>query len=312
VNLRIVFMGSPEFAAPTLQALHSNFQVVGVVTQRDRPKGRGRKIIPTAVKAAALALDIPVVDPDRLDDAFMAALEEWKPDVIVVAAFGKILPKIVLDYPRFGCVNLHGSLLPRYRGASPIAGAILAGDTTTGVSTMLMDEGMDTGAILLQTEIPIGEDDTTGSLQDKMMEPGARLVVETLRHLTEGRVQPVPQDNSKATYCDLLTKEDGRLHWNKNAFHLARLVRAMNPWPGAFFVFSGERIKVWSASAVPGKGRTGVVSSVRSDGVLVGTATGELLIKEVQAPGKKRVAAAEFARGRHVRQGDSLGTDSEP
>jgi methionyl-tRNA formyltransferase len=306
VSLRIVFMGSPEFAVPTLQALHSHFRVVGVVTQQDKPKGRGRKIVPTAVKAAALVLDVPVVEPDSLDDRFMAILEEWKPDVIVVAAFGKILPKRVLDYPRFGCVNLHGSLLPRYRGASPIAAAILAGNTTTGVCTMLMDEGMDTGAVLLQREVPIDEDDTTGSLHDKMMEPGAHLVVETLRRITEGSVQPVPQDSSKATYCELLTKENGRLQWDKDALHLSRLVRAMNPWPGAFFVLSGERIKVWSASALPGKGSAGVVSSIRSDGVLVGTSTDELLIKEVQAPGKKRVTAAEFARGRRVHAGDFL------
>jgi methionyl-tRNA formyltransferase len=306
VNLRIVFMGSPEFAVPTLHALHANFQVTGVVTQRDKPKGRGRKIVPTGVKAAALKLDIPVSEPDRLDAEFMAVLESWKPDVIVAAAFGKILPKSVLDFPRLGCVNLHGSLLPRYRGASPIAAAILSGDPNTGVCTMLMDEGMDTGALLLQKEIPIEENDTMGSLHDKMMEPGARLVVETLRNMIEGNIQPVPQDNTRATYCDLLTKEDGRIQWGKHAVYLARLVRAMNPWPGAFFEFSGERIKVWSASAVPGKGTPGIVSSVGSDGLLVGTAVGELLMKEVQAPGKKRISAAEFARGRRVRAGDSL------
>jgi methionyl-tRNA formyltransferase len=307
VTLRIVFMGSPEFAVPTLRALHGNFQVTGIVTQRDRPKGRGRKIVPTEVKAAALELGIPVAEPDRLDPRFMAVLEEWSPDVIVVAAFGKILPKNVLDYPRFGCVNLHGSLLPRHRGASPIAAAILAGDRITGVCTMLMDEGMDTGAILLQKEIPIEEDDTTGSLHDKMMEPGAHLVVETLRNIIEGNIQPVPQDNSKATYCDLLTKEDGRLQWDREALRLARLVRAMNPWPGAFFMLSEENIKVWKASPVPGQGTEGVVAGVTSEGIIVGTAQDRLLIEEVQAPGKKRISAAEFARGRHLRAGDSLG-----
>jgi methionyl-tRNA formyltransferase len=306
VNLRVVFMGSPDFAVPTLRALQDNFQVTGVVTQRDRPKGRGRKVAPTEVKAAALKLDIPVVEPERLDESFITVLGEWKPDVIVVAAFGKILPKRVLEYPRLGCVNLHGSLLPRHRGASPIAAAILAGDPITGVCTMLMDEGMDTGAILMRKEVPIEADDTTGSLHDKMMEPGACLVVETLKNIVEGRIQPVPQDNSKATYCDLMTKEDGRLRWEKEALDLARVVRAMNPWPGAFFEFAGERIKVWSASAEPGKGIPGVVSSVGSDGLLVGTASGELLMKEVQAPGKNRIAAAEFARGRRIRAGDSL------
>jgi methionyl-tRNA formyltransferase len=306
VSLEVVFMGSPEFAVPTLQALHTNFRVTGVVTQQDRPKGRGRKIVPTAVKTAALKLDIPVAEPQRLDAGIMAVLEEWKPKVIVVAAFGKILPKSVLDYPRFGCVNLHGSLLPRHRGASPIAAAILAGDESTGVSTMLMDEGMDTGAIILQKEIPIEEDDTMGSLHDKMMEPGALLVVETLRNMIEGNIQPVKQDDSKATYCDPLTKEDGRLQWGKEATYLARLAKAMNPWPGAFFVLSAEKIKLWDAAAAPGQGTAGVIMSVSRDGILVGTGRDVLLMREVQAPGKKRIPAAEFARGHRLREGDRL------
>lgn len=306
MNLRVVFMGSPEFAVPTLRELHANFHVVGVVTQRDKPKGRGRKIVPTAVKAAALELGVPVAEPERLDADFMTVLQEWNPDVIVVAAFGRILPKSVLDLPHFGCVNLHGSLLPRHRGASPIAAAILAGDEITGVCTMLMDEGMDTGAILLQTEIPILEDDTTGSLHDKLMEPGARLVVETLRHMIEGDITAIPQDHSRATYCDLLTKEDGRLQWSNDALYLDRLVRAMNPWPGAFFMVAGEKIKVWRACLVSGKGMQGVISSIRSDGILVGSAKDQLLVQEVQAPGKTRVGAAEFARGRRLKAGDSL------
>lgn len=307
MNLRVVFMGSPEFAVPTLRELHANFRVVGVVTQRDKPKGRGRKIVPTAVKSAAVQLDIPVVEPDRIDAEAMEVLREWSPDVIVVAAFGKILPKSVLEHPRMGCVNLHGSLLPRHRGASPIAAAILAGDATTGISTMLMDEGMDTGAVLLKHEIPIQEHDTTGSLHDKLMEPGALLVVETLRRMWQGTVQPEPQNHAMATYSELLNKESGRLDWQKDAKYLARLVRAMNPWPSAFFVVSGEQIRVWQASVVSGNGTPGAISCVRSDGLLVGTAEGQLLIQEVQAPGKKRIPAVEFARGRRVHEGDALG-----
>jgi methionyl-tRNA formyltransferase len=297
-------MGSPEFAVPTLQELHANFQVVGVVTQRDKPKGRGRKVVPTAVKSTAFQLSVPVIEPDRIDERFVLVLQEWKPDVIVVAAFGKILPKSVLEYPRMGCVNLHASLLPRHRGAAPIAAAILAGDSATGVCTMLMDEGMDTGAVLLKEEIPIQENDTTGSLHDKLMEPGARLVVETLRRMSQGAIRPTPQDHSIATYSELLTKESGRLNWREDAQRLARLVRAMNPWPSAFFTIAGDAIKVWRASVVSGDGAAGVISSVSNDGIVLGTGKEQLLIREVQTPGKKRVAAAEFARGRRLREGD--------
>ncbi|HMK36387.1 MAG TPA: methionyl-tRNA formyltransferase [Desulfomonilaceae bacterium] len=306
MNLNIGFMGSPDFAVPTLAALHEHFRVVGVVTQRDKPKGRGRKIVSTPVKEIALKLKLPVVEPDTFDEAFMDILREWKPDVLVVAAFGKILPRSVLHFPRLGCINLHGSLLPRHRGASPISTAILVGDSVTGVCTMLMDEGMDTGAVLLQREIVIAKDDTAGSLHDKLMKPGADLVVETLRRIAEGNISPIPQDASRATYTDLLTRKSGRLTWDRGAVHLDRLVKAMNPWPAAFFVLSGEYIKVWGASSIPGTGTPGIISSLGSDGFEVGTTRGRLLIREVQAPGKKRISAGQFARSRRLREGDVL------
>jgi len=205
-----------------------------------------------------------------------------------------------------GCVNLHASLLPRHRGASPISQAILAGDEFTGVCTILMDKGMDTGDILLQKKVPVEKEDTAGSLHDKLMEPGADLVVQTLKKMNAGAIRPEPQDASKATYTRPLSKQDGRLIWRKEAEFLARLVRAMNPWPGAFFLSSGENIKVWKAAPENGSAPPGRVLAVREDGISVGTGSGLLILREVQAPGKKRMAASDFARGRRLKEGDSF------
>ncbi|MBI5247857.1 MAG: methionyl-tRNA formyltransferase [Desulfomonile tiedjei] len=303
MNLRVVFMGSPEFAVPILAALHSTFQVVGVVTQQDKPKGRGQRVVSTPVKAAASELGIPVLGPDRLSSATLEAIELWNPDVIVVAAYGKILPETLLKTPSMGCVNLHASLLPRHRGASPISSAILAGDTMTGICTMLMDRGLDTGDVLMCREIPIDMDDTAGSLHDKFLEPGAALVVETLRLMASGAIKPVPQDDSRATYTGLVGKKDGKIDWFKEADYLARLVRAMNPWPGAFFKLDEEVIKVWQARPEAGSAEPGRLVDIRSDGMLVGTFSGLLLIETVQAAGKKSIFAADFARGKRLKPG---------
>lgn len=307
MKLRVVFMGSPEFAVPTLRALNANFLVTGVVTQPDKPKGRGQKTLPSAVKAAAVELGLPVVQPTSLaSPEILDALEQWKPDVIVVAAYGKILPPRILSLPRMGCVNLHASLLPRYRGSSPISAAILGGDTVTGVCTILMDHGMDTGDILLRKEIAILDTDTSGTLHDRLMGEGADLVVETLKGMAESRIQAVPQDHEEATYTSLLTKEDGRIQWERDAQYLARLIRAMNPWPGVFTEISGESIKIWESVAVEGTERPGAIAGIQPEGLLVGTGKGLLLLRQVQAPGKKRVSAAEFARGRRLRQGEAF------
>ncbi|MDQ7783597.1 MAG: methionyl-tRNA formyltransferase [Desulfomonilaceae bacterium] len=307
MSLRVVFMGSPEFAVPPLRAIHSRFRLVGVMTQPDRPKGRGRKTVPTAVKAAALELGVPIAEPDKLASSeSIELLKYWNPDVIVVAAYGKILPKVVLELPEMGCINLHASLLPRHRGASPISAAILAGDTVTGVCTMVMDEGMDTGDILLKKEVPIAPDDTAGTLHDKLLEPGADLVVKTLKMMAGGNVRPEPQDESAATYSRLLTKDDGRIDWNHDADFLHRLVRAMNPWPGAFFSLAGVNVKVWEAAVEEGESGPGHVMGIKGDGVSVGTGTGQLRLCRVQAPGKKPVFAAEYARGRRLKVGDIL------
>jgi len=305
LSLRVVFMGSPEFAVPTLQRLHDAYTVTGVLTQPDKPKGRGRETFPTAVKAAAVRLGLPVAEPPKVgSEETLARLGQWTPDVIVVAAYGKILPKSVLSLPRMGCVNVHASLLPRHRGASPISAAILAGDTMTGVCTILMDEGMDTGDILLEKEAPILPKDTAGTLHDRLLEPAAEAAVETLRLMVEGKIRPRGQNHQEATYTRPLSKDDGRMAWEKEAQYLDRLVRAMNPWPAAFTYLQGEIIKVWRAEAREGKGTPGTMIAVDSDGIRVATGSGVLLIQEVQAPGKKRMSAAEFARGRRLRQGD--------
>ncbi|MEW6532424.1 MAG: methionyl-tRNA formyltransferase [Thermodesulfobacteriota bacterium] len=302
MSLRVVFMGTPEFAVPTLRALHEAFDVVGVVTQPEKAQGRGRKTLPTPVKSTAMSLAVPVEEPSRINDPqFLDTLKQWAPDVIVVAAFGKILPQEILQLPPLGCVNLHASLLPRYRGASPISAAILAGDKVSGVCTILMDTGMDTGDILLTREIPIGAEDTAGSLHDRMLEPGASLVVETLTRMFDKTVQRKPQQYEKATYTKPLSKEDGRLDWNRDALYLSRVVRAMNPWPVAFSTLEGEVLKIWQAVARAGWGEPGAVVAVDREGFAVGTGDGLLLIKEVQAPGKKRLSASEFARGRRLR-----------
>ncbi len=307
MSLRVVFMGSPEFAVPLLRAIHNHFQLIGVLTQPDKPKGRGRKTVPTAVKSAALEIGVTVAEPEILSSReTIDLLRRWNPDAIVVAAYGKILPQAILEFPRMGCINLHASLLPRHRGASPISAAILKGDKITGVCTILMDEGMDTGDILLKKEVPIDSDDTAGSLHDKLLEPGADLVVKTLTMMARGDIQPEPQDDSRATYTRLLTKEDGRIDWNQDADYLHRLVRAVNPWPGAFFSLAGLTVKVWEAAIEEGDSPPGRVTAILRDGVSVGTGNGLLRLHQVQAPGKKRVSAGEFARGRRLKIGDVL------
>jgi methionyl-tRNA formyltransferase len=307
VSLRVVFMGTPEFAVPTLKALHTAFQVTGVLTQPDKQRGRGRKTVPTAVKAAALEIGIPVAEPLTLNSAeILDLLRKWSSDVAVVVAYGKLLRRPVLDLPRMGCVNLHGSLLPRHRGASPIAAAILAGDKEAGVCTMVMDEGLDTGDVLLCRSLPIGDNDTTGSLHDKLMELGSGLVVETLKRMEEGSLAGVPQNHDQATYCRQLTKQDGSIIWNRDADFLGRHVRAMHPWPGAFFLLKEEPIKVWEAAQIEREGEPGRVEAIGPEGIVVGTGKGTLLLKQLQAPGRKPVTGAELARGRRVEVGDSF------
>ncbi len=307
---RIVFMGTPSFAVPILRALADHHQVVGVVTQPDRRAGRGRRLTVSPVKEAALALGLPLFQPPTLRTAEAAQrLAAWQPAVIVVAAFGQILRPPLLSLPPHGCLNVHASLLPRWRGASPVAAAILAGETVTGVSLMLMDEGMDTGPILARRSCPIAPDDTTGALTGRLAEMGAQLLIETLPRWLAGGIRPRPQDDDRATYCRLLKKEDGRLDWTRPAAYLERQVRACDPWPGAFTTWQGRRLKVLRARArpeVPADGPPGRVLDL-SPGLGVSTGQGVLELIEVQLAGKKPLPAGTFARGQKGLLGSRLG-----
>ena len=301
MNPNIVFMGSPEFAVPTLQRLGAEYNVVRVITQRDKSKGRGRVLTPTPVKIEALRQGIPVTHLDAMSSqdivAFLASLE---PAFIVVVAFGRILAPEVLKIPAHGCVNLHASLLPRHRGPAPIPAAILAGDAATGVTTILMDEGIDTGNILLSRSIEIGERDTAGTLHDRLALEGALLMQETLDGILAGRIVPTPQDHAHATYSRLLSKSDGRIQWRQDARYLERFVRAMNPWPCAYCEFEGQPLKVLEALPEQGSGTPGRIEKIEGDVITVGTGEGMLRLVRVQPPGKPPMSAGAFARGRRL------------
>ena len=308
---RIVFMGTPEFAVPALLALDENHQVVSVVTQPDRRAGRGQKVMASPVKEAALERGLPLFQPDTLRTAEpLARLVDWRPDLIVVAAFGQILRRPVLRLPPYGCLNVHASLLPRYRGAAPISAAILAGDPVTGVTIMRMDEGMDTGPILAQAQCPIAADDTTASLTAKLAELGSQLLIETLPAWLAGEIAARPQDDAQATYCRPLSKEDGCLDWTQPATYLDRQVRACFPWPGAYTTWEGKLLKVLHARPVTGwevEEEPGAVVELETGGLAVAAGQGVLELLEVQLAGKKPMAAAPFARGQRHLVGSALG-----
>ncbi len=296
---KIVFLGSPDFAVPTLRALDENFSVVGAITQPDRPAGRGRKLAAPPVKVLAQELDIPTTQSERLhkDPDAMAQLRAWEPDLIVVAAFGQILKPDVLDLPPHGCVNVHGSLLPRWRGAAPLNAAILFGDAETGITIMKMDAGLDTGPMISKRAIPIGPEDTAGSLFDKMAAIGAELLVETLPPYLRGELVPEPQDDALATYAPMLKKSDGALDFNLPAEYLARQVRAYHPWPGTFFPWSGASFKVHAAHPVQ-KPSSGIGQlTVHKNLPAVGTVEGLLVLDNVQPAGKKAMPGDVFLRG---------------
>jgi len=314
--LRFVFMGSPEFAVPPLEYLLVNhYQVVAVYTPLDRPAGRGRALASPPVKRVALAWGLPVVQPASLKEAgVVEQLTGFSPDVIVVAAFGQILPRSVLAMPRLGCINIHPSLLPRFRGASPVVSAILAGDEFTGVSIMLMDEGLDTGPVLARAQIPISTPDTTGSLTTKLSWLGARLLGEVLVHWTRGELTPRPQNESGATYSGPITKEDGEIDWHLPAVDIWRRVRAFNPWPGCYTRWRGKNLKIIEAVPLPEErtfkvGQVMALTSVPEGskaGFGVGTGGGVLGILRVQLEGKQVLSAAEFLRGQREFMGAVL------
>ncbi|MBI4278156.1 MAG: methionyl-tRNA formyltransferase [Armatimonadetes bacterium] len=330
--MRIIFMGTPEFAIPSLEALARVETVVAVVTQPDRERGRGLRVAPPPVAEAGRALGLPVLQPPRLrDPSAVAALRAQAPEASVVAAYGKLILREVLDLPPHGCINVHPSLLPRHRGASPIQAAILAGDGETGVTIMYMTEELDAGDIILQRRVPVDPQDTARTLEDRLARLGAEALVEALALIKAGRATRTPQDPAAATYSPKLTKEDGRIDWSRPVTAIARQVRAMDPWPTAFTWHRGILLKVWRAgvaghpgAAVSGRaagvevGRAaacargtgappGTVLEVGPAGITVAAGEGALRLEEVQPAGGRQMTAAEYARGHRLQAGEVLG-----
>ena len=305
--MRIIFAGTPPFAAAALNALaDAGHDIALVLTQPDRPAGRGMKLAPSAVKQVALARGLPLYQPGSLKTPeAQAELRAADADVMVVAAYGLILPPAVLDLPRFGCLNIHASLLPRWRGAAPIQRAILAGDTETGITIMQMDAGLDTGAMLTKTPAPISDSDTAASLHDTLAAAGATAIVAALANYAT--LVPVAQDDAQATYAAKLSKEEAQLDWHLPADALARAVRAYNPVPGAWTLLDGAPLKVWSAQAVAGAGGPGEVLYAEADRLVVACGSGALALQEVQPAGSKRMAAAAFLAGRPLLRGTRFG-----
>ena len=311
--MRVVFMGTPDFAVSTLKALaEAGHEVVLAVTQPDKPKGRGKAMQPTPVKEAAEALGIPVYQPVKIREASCVDyLRGFRPDVIVVVAFGQILPKAILEMPKYGCVNVHASLLPKYRGAAPIQWAVIDGEKETGVTTMRMDEGLDTGDMILKCVVPLDKEETGGSLFDKLSVAGAGLLIETLQQLENGTAVFTKQDSSQSTYAGMIKKSLGQIDWSMEAARIECLIRGLNPWPSAYTKLGGKTLKIWRA-AVTEKSSAGyapgeVVSADRA--LLVAAGDRILELAEVQLEGKKRMAAEAFLRGYEVLPGTVLGQE---
>lgn len=310
--MRIVFMGTPEFAVPSLEALlQSDDQVVGVVTQPDRPKGRGQTLAPTPIKQVAERVGIPYLQPAKIKaPEFLDALASWKPDLIAVTAFGRILHAPILSLPPKGCVNVHGSLLPKYRGAAPIQWAIINGETETGITTMLMDEGMDTGPMLLQERIAIAPEDTAGTLAPRLAELGGRLLVATIAQLKAGTLVPQAQSHAHATMAPLLKKEDGLIDWSLRAPALANRIRGLSPWPGAYTFLGQDRWTIWKAKAatVPGDAVPGTIARVTPESLQVTTGGGLLELIDIQPANGKRMTIAQFLAGHRLAVGQRFGS----
>lgn len=312
--MRIIFMGTPDFSVPTLEALvASGHEVVAVVTQPDKPKGRGKEIHMSPVKECALQHNIPVYQPVRArDEAFVEEMRALNPDAMVVIAFGQILPKSLLDLPKYGCVNIHASLLPKYRGAAPIQWAVIDGEKESGVTIMQMDEGLDTGDMLAKAIVPLDEKETGGSLFDKLSEAGGRLCVETLAKLEKGEITPEKQGESPTAYASMLDKKMGNIDWNKSAVVIERLVRGLNPWPSAYTHLDGKTLKIWACDVLPqsaSKGESGEILEVTKDAIHVQTGDGILVLREIQLAGKARMDAGAFLRGYKVVPGTVLSAE---
>ena len=304
--MRVIFMGTPDFAVPSLEALLTKHEVVLVVTQPDKPKGRGKKMVPTPVKACALEHGIPVLQPEKVKEPeFVEQLRSYEPDLIAVTAFGQILSEPILEMPKYGCINVHGSLLPKYRGAAPMQWSIIDGEKVTGITTMYMAKGLDSGDMLLKAEVEITDEDTFATIHDKMAVTGANLLLDTLDQLEAGTLERIPQDHDAATYAPMITKETGHIDWSKNRQDIINLIRGLNPVPAAYTIYEEEVLKIFGA----------VISDVQADdaanreivaevkkGFVVKCGDGCLLITEVQARGGKRMMTDAYLRGHAMKE----------
>lgn len=309
--MKVIFMGTPDFSVGTLEAIiEAGHEVVLAVTQPDKPKGRGKAVQFSPVKEAALAHNIPVFQPKKIrEPENIEELRKYDADIMVVIAFGQILPKEILEMTPYGCVNVHASLLPKYRGAAPIQWAVIDGEKTSGVTTMQMDEGLDTGDMILKDEITLEENETGGSLHDKLADMGARLLVETLTALENKTATFEKQGESPTAYARMLDKKLGQIDWNEEAVKLERLIRGLNPWPAAYTTWEEKTMKIWEAQVKEEETEKepGTIVSVEKDGFFVQTGKGQLKITALQIPGKKRMDAGAFLRGYHLEVGTLLG-----
>ena len=307
--MKIIFMGTPDFAAASLEALiASRHEIQAVVTQPDKPKGRKGELTPSPVKVVAEEKGIKVYQPLKVrDEDFVETLRAYNPDVMVVVAFGQIIPLSILKMPKFGCVNIHGSLLPKYRGAAPIQWAVLDGEKETGITTILMDEGIDTGDILLKKTIKIDTDETSGSLFVKLMVLGAETILETLDELEKGSLTPTKQGESPTAYAKMLTKAMGLIDFTKSAKELDCFVRGMDPWPSAYTLLAGKTLKLWKVRAVDGSGKAGSVIEIGKESFTIACGEGAIEVLEVQLEGKKRMSAGDFLKGSTLNIGQELG-----
>ncbi|HOL83862.1 methionyl-tRNA formyltransferase [Thermoclostridium caenicola] len=313
--MKIIFMGTPDFAVPSLKALiESHYDVICVVTQKDKPKGRGYKVVPTPVKEYAMSQGIMVLQPERLsrEPETIEKIRELNPDLIVTCAFGQILPDSLLAIPRYGTINVHGSLLPKYRGAAPIQWAVINGETKTGITTMLTDSGLDTGDMLLKAEIDIPDDMTAGELHDRMSLLGAETLIKTLKKLEEGTLVPVPQDDSQATLAPRITRDTGRIDWSASARNIHNLIRGTTPWPGAFAFLDGQKVRIWRSAVGEDRSDTGekpdpgTIIGLDKEAMTVQAGEGIVRVFEIQVESNKRMTPYQYSLGHELKIGMKL------